>query len=76
MQSLICTYQHRNRIISREGRGRDFADALRDADGKLPDGDWRRICVSNPATIRSDLAGDGGRVPGEGETVSVSRVVR
>lgn len=42
-------------VTSRAGYGKTFAEALNDADSQLPDGTWRRVVVSHPGTVFSDL---------------------
>jgi hypothetical protein len=50
------------------GEGRTFDQRVKDADAKLPAGEWLRTCVSTPASIFGDLYGryaDQGRTPFE-----------
>jgi hypothetical protein len=42
-------------VTSRVGYGWTFDEALEDADSQLSDGTWRRIVVSHPNTIYSDI---------------------
>lgn len=67
-------------VTSRVGYGRTYKDALQDADLQLPDGTWKRIVVSNPHTIITDLSYNytkpfvrSSLVKGEGEIIRVEK---
>lgn len=58
MRSVTVSYQRVDipLVTSRVGYGKTYSDALRDADSQLSDGTWRRLAVSNPNSILTDIA--------------------
>lgn len=84
---LLCSYRRTDGmlIVTREGWGKNYRDALTHADEQLKPGEWERICISSPNTIYADLKNDGvmrrrvnafRRFEGERVTVPVPRVAR
>lgn len=65
-------------IVTNVGYGDDYYGALADADQQLRPGEWQRLSISQPTSIRADLdnAGKNRQVlnnkrPGEREFVTI-----
>lgn len=46
-------------VVTREGYGKNYREALDNADAQLAPGTWIRICISNPNTIYADVQNAG-----------------
>jgi hypothetical protein len=67
-RSVTITYRRadENLITSRAGIGRTVKDAVLDADRQLKPGDWRRVAVSTPSSIYTDVKRRPGKARGAG----------